>query len=135
MLNEPLQRRRRAMAVPVVVGIAVAADLFASMLHGPLNVELRPYHLAHSISLSHGGLVVAFYVLAICGTLLLVEPSVCRLSAFGIANLVAVGVIAWLTIDGFASVWCGWAAISSAAIALHIRIGRLHHPPPAAFAH
>jgi hypothetical protein len=39
-------------------------------------------------------------------------------------NLVAVIVIARLTISGFASVWCGWAAVSSAAIALHCRLAR-----------
>jgi hypothetical protein len=40
---------------------------------------------------------------------------------FGVANLVAVIVIARLTVSGFASVWCGWAAVSSAAITLHCR--------------
>jgi hypothetical protein len=48
---------------------------------------------------------------------------------FGLVNLVAVGLIAWLTIDGFASVWCGWAAISSAAIAIHVRVGKVHRAP------
>ena len=30
-------------------------------------------------------------------------------------------IFARLTISGFASVWCAWAAVSSAAIALHCR--------------
>jgi hypothetical protein len=45
---------------------------------------------------------------------------------FGVVNLVAVIVIARLTISGFASVWCGWAALSSAAIALNCRLARPH---------
>jgi hypothetical protein len=45
-----------------------------------------------------------------------------RLIAFyGIINLVAVIIIAKLTIDGFASVWCGYAALTSAAMALYMR--------------
>jgi hypothetical protein len=40
---------------------------------------------------------------------------------FGVVNLIAVAIIARLTISGFASVWCGWAAVSSAAITLHCR--------------
>jgi hypothetical protein len=129
LLNEPLQRRRRAMAPLIALGVAVACDLFVSMIDGPLKVKLRPYHLAYSIDLSHGGVVVGLYVLAICGTLLMSSRR--RVVTFGIINVVAIGVIAWLTIDGFASVWCGWAAISSGAIALHIRIGgRLHRAPP-----
>ena len=38
-----------------------------------------------------------------------------------IAALIAVVIIARLTISGFASVWCAWAAVSSAAITLHCR--------------
>jgi hypothetical protein len=114
----------------VVLGLAVAGDLFESMVRGPLNVELRPYHLAYSINLSHGIFVTALYVAAVCGTLLLSSRR--RVVTFGIVNLVAIGVIAWFTLDGFASVWCGWAAISSAAIALHMRIGRLHRERPLA---
>jgi len=121
LLNEPLRRRRRAMMPLAVLGVAVASVLFAAMIRGPVNVELRPYHLAYSIALSHGGFIVSLYVIAICGTLLLSSSR--RVVVFGIANLVAVAVIAWLTIDGFASVWCGWAAISSGAIALHMRVG------------
>jgi hypothetical protein len=130
LLNEPLPRRRWAMAPLVVLGVAVASDLFESMLSGPLNVELRPYHLAYSVDLSHGIYVTALYVTAVCGTLLLSSRR--RIVTFGIVNVVAIGVIAWLTIDGFASVWCGWAAVSSGAIALHMRIGRLRRTRPLA---
>jgi hypothetical protein len=130
LLNEPLSRRRWAMAPLVVLGLTVAGDLFAAMVRGPLNVELRPYHLDYSINLSYGILVTGLYVAAVCGTLLLSSRR--RVVTFGIVNLVAIGVIAWLTFDGFASVWCGWAAISSGAIALHMRIGRLHRAGPVA---
>jgi hypothetical protein len=102
--------------------------LFAAMVRGPVIVQLRPYHLAYSIALSHGGFIVALYVVAICGTLLLSSSR--RVVVFGIANLAAVAVIAWLTIDGFASVWCGWAAVSSGAIALHMRVGGSRRAAP-----
>jgi len=51
---------------------------------------------------------------------------------FGVVNLIAVVIIARLTISGFASVWCGWAAVSSAAITLHCRFVRpaLNAPDP-----
>lgn len=45
---------------------------------------------------------------------------------FGVVNLVAVLVIARLTISGLASVWCRSAALSSASIALHCRLARPH---------
>jgi hypothetical protein len=127
-INEPSRRRRIIMAPLVALGVAISTILLATMLHGPVNVRLRPYHLAYSIDLSHGALIVALYVTAICGTLLLSTRR--RVVTFGVVNLIAVGVIAWLTIDGFASVWCGWAAISSGAIALHMRVGKTGRVQP-----
>jgi hypothetical protein len=128
MSNEPLRRRRLAMAPLVALGVVVAGILFAAMVRGPVNVRLRPYHLAYGVDLSHGGVIVGLYVLAACGTLLLSSRR--RIVTFGIINVVAVGVIAWLTIDGFASVWCGWAAITSGAIAVHMRVGGSHRVIP-----
>jgi hypothetical protein len=130
LINEPSRRRQFIMAPLFALGIAVSSILLTVMLRGPVDVRLRSYHLAYSIDVSHGGLVVALYVTAICGALLLSTRR--RVVTFGAVNLVAVGVIAWLTVDGFASVWCGWAAISSGAIALHMRVGmragKLHRP-------
>jgi hypothetical protein len=37
---------------------------------------------------------------------------------------------AWLTLDGFASLWCGYAAVSAGAVALHMRFARPHRPAP-----
>ena len=49
---------------------------------------------------------------------------------FGITKLIAVAVLAWLTVDGFASLWCGYAALSAAAIALHMRYAKPHRSAP-----
>lgn len=123
-INEPSRRRRHVMAPLIVLGFAVSSILLAAMLNGPVNVKLRPYHLAYSIHLTYGALIVVLYVIAICGALLLSSRR--RVVIFGIVNVVAVGVIAWLTVDGFASVWCGWAAVSSGAISLHMHVGKPH---------
>jgi hypothetical protein len=67
---------------------------------------------------------VAAYVVATCGSLLF--SGYRDIAIFGVVNLIAVAVLAHLEIDGFASLWCGWAAISSGAVALHLRFGRRH---------
>lgn len=119
MWSEPSGIRRKIMAPFVVTGAVVASILLAAMIRGPVSVHLRPYHLGYSIKLTDGALIVGLYVVAVCGTLLCSQHRAVR--AFGLVNLVAVGLIAWLTVDGFASVWCGWAAISSGAIAMRMR--------------
>ena len=113
-------RRRKGMMVPfALTGTVIAVILFAAMVRGPVGVKLAPYHLSYSIRVPDGVLVIAVYVVAVCGPLLMSGYRTVVL--FGAANLVAAIVIARLTISGFASVWCAWAAVSSAAIALHCR--------------
>ena len=125
---EPTPKRKQLMIPFVVIGVGVAVRLFVAMVRGPLNVTVHPYHLAYSIKLSHGLIVITLYVVACCGTLLV--SSYRHVVVFGIVNLVAVAVIAKLTVDGFASVWCGWAAVTSGVVALHMRFGRPHRAMP-----
>jgi hypothetical protein len=125
---EPTPKRKQLMIPFVVIGVAVAVRLFVAMVRGPIQVTVHPYHLAYSVKLSHGLIVITLYVVACCGTLLL--SSYRHVVVFGIVNLVAVAVIAKLTVDGFASVWCGWAAITSGVVALHMRFGRPHRAMP-----
>lgn len=128
VILEPTRGRRWAMAPFVVIGSGVSVTLLIAMIHGPVGVTLHPYHLAYSVRVDDGFLVVSLYVAAVCGALLF--SGFRDIALFGIANLIAVIVIAKLTIDGFASIWCGWAAVTSAVIALHMRWSgrqRSHH--------
>jgi hypothetical protein len=110
------------------LGAGVAFVLFAAMLRAPIDVVEHPYHLEYVLHIRHGGLVVALYVVAVCGALLF--SGYRHIEIFGIANLVAVGLLAWLTLDGFTSLWCGYAAVSSGAIALHVRFAKPHSAAP-----
>ena len=116
---EPTRRRKAIMVPFALTGTVIAVILLAAMVRGPVGVKLAPYHLSYSIRVPDGLLVIALYVVAVCGPLLM--SGYRNVVIFGAVNLVAVIVIARLTVSGFASVWCGWAAVSSAAIALHCR--------------
>jgi len=121
---EPTRRRKQLMAPFALIGAIIAVILFTAMVRGPVRVKLAPYHLSYSIRLSDGLLIVALYVVAVCGPLLV--SGYRNVALFGVVNLIAVIIIARLTISGFASVWCGWAAITSAAITLHCRVAKPH---------
>ena len=62
---------------------------------------------------------LALYVVAACGAL--VACSYRDLAALGVLNLGAVPVLMWMTVSGFISLWCFWAAIVSVVIAFHVR--------------
>lgn len=122
---EPTPRRRWRIAPFAVLGTVVAGILLAAMVRGPVGVELRPYHLAYSLRLGHAPIVIGLYVVAVCGAWLL--SGYRGIAFYGIINLAAVIVIAKLTADGFASVWYGYAALTSAAIALYMRLPHSPH--------
>ena len=73
-------------------------------------------------------LVVALYVVAICGALLF--SGYRHIAIFGLANLAVVALLARLTLDGFTSLWCAYAALAAAAIALHMRYAKPHRETP-----
>jgi Family of unknown function (DUF6629) len=125
---EPTAGRRLRLMPFVVLGAGVSAVLLVAMLRAPIGVTERPYHLAYDVEISHGGVVVGVYVLVVCGALLF--SGYRHIAIFGLANLIAVALLARLTLDGFASLWCGYAALSAGAIALHMRYAKPHRGAP-----
>ena len=124
---EPTRRRRARMAPFAVVGAGVAVVLLGAIARGPVTARLEDYHIAYGTGLGSGAVIVAFYVIATCGPLLLSHYP--HLALYGVVNLVAVAIIAWLTTSGFASLWCAWAAVSSGMIVAHLRFARAHRQP------
>ena len=121
---EPPGRRRSAIVVFVGLGMLVSGALLDAMVRGPVTASLAHYHLSYGIGLHSGALIEVAYVVATCGALTV--SGYADIAIFGVVNLVVVAVLARLEIDGFASLWCGWAAVISGAVALHLRLGRPH---------
>lgn len=117
---EPVVHRRR-MAAFTTVGMAVAAALMYAIVRGPVEAAVERHHIAYTVDLWQGGLLVFWYVLATCGSLLASSHRVVRW--FGGVNLVAVALLAWLDQTAFVSLWCAWAAVTSVSIALWLRAG------------
>ena len=128
LMLEPTVRLRRRMAPFVALGVVVSTVLLVAMLRGPVSAARHPWHLSYSIELHHAVIIVGLYVLAICGALLF--SGYRHIALFGMANLAAVVALAALTADGFASLWCVYAAISAGAIALHMRYAKPHRAEP-----
>ncbi len=118
-LLEPEPRRRHLLAPFIALGAVVSGLLLAAMLRGPVVATLGSHYIGYSTDLHAGGFVVLLYVVATCGSLIF--SGIRDIARFGVVNLVAVALLAQLTIDGFASIWCAWAALSSAAFAIHLR--------------
>ena len=109
--------RRRVIAALAALGIGVGVALGFALLRGSINAAIDGRHIAYDVSaLNQGRELTALYVVAACGAL--IACSYRDLAALGVLNLVAVPVLMWMTVSGFVSVWCFWAAIVSVVSSL-----------------
>jgi Family of unknown function (DUF6629) len=112
--------RRRVIGVFAVAGLVVSVALGSAMFRGPIHAAIQGHHISYELDGLHaGGEWTALYVVATCGALLACSSR--DIAAIGALNFVAVPVLAWLTMTGFVSLWCFWAAIVSVLIARHLR--------------
>jgi hypothetical protein len=125
---EPTRGRRSRIVPFVVIGAIVSIVLLRSLIRGPISATLHPWHIAYNVRISYGLIVVMLYIIAICGPLLL--SGYRHVMWFGLGNLIAVVALAFSTRNGFASLWCVYAAISAGAIAAHMRYAKPHRAAP-----
>jgi hypothetical protein len=119
LLIEPDPRRRRVVVPFAALGAVVSVVLLMGLFSGPVTAEIDGLYVAYDVSLDYGGQITALYVIATCGPLLASTST--RFVVFGILNLMAVAVLAWLMATGVISLWCAWAAVTSIVIAIHLR--------------
>lgn len=118
LLIEPSGWRRPALVALGLAG-AYASVVFAmGLLDGRGGAVACNYYLDFGIT-GASSAAGAMYVVATCGALLLSGER--PLVIWGITNAVIVGFLALVQGAGLPSLWCFWAACSSAVIAWYLR--------------
>ncbi|WP_329444817.1 DUF6629 family protein [Streptomyces canus] len=109
----PRRTGRRVTAV-VAVGVVTAAFLAHALATHPVRAEIRGHTMAYVIGLPHAEQLVAGYLVATVGALLLSGDR--RLTALGV--LTGVGaLVCWLLWRlEFVSTWCALAAVCSVVL-------------------
>lgn len=124
---EPDATRRNVMIGFVVIGAVVAAIYLVAATTRPVSAQINDHTIIYFNHLGNSSVVNAFYVVACCGALLVSSHR--HIVAFGLVNLAAVGVLLWVSSNSNASLWCAWAAVTSFAIAAHLRQGHRAEQP------
>ncbi|UXY31655.1 DUF6629 family protein [Streptomyces sp. HUAS TT20] len=108
------RQARRGLVLPLAVGVLTGAVLVYAVATGPVTAEIRGRTVGYAVDLSHPQLLVAGYLLATVGSLLLSGDR--RLVVLGI--VVAVGaLVCWaLWRLEFVSTWCALAAVCSVVL-------------------
>ncbi|MFI1393642.1 DUF6629 family protein [Streptomyces sp. NPDC020681] len=119
---------RRRLIVPVAAGLATSAVLVYSLVTRTVTAEIRGHTIGYVIGLPQSPLVVAGYLLATVGALLLAGDPVLRL--LGVVVGAGAVVCAALWRMEFVSTWCALAAVASVVLLGWVR--RRERTPPMA---
>ncbi|MET7650250.1 DUF6629 family protein [Streptomyces sp. NPDC005486] len=102
---------RRRLAFPLALGVATAAALASGIADGPVTAEIRGHTVGYSVDLTHPTVLVAGYLLATVGSLLLSGDR--RLLVLGVVAGVGASACFALWRLEFVSTWCAFAAVCS----------------------
>jgi hypothetical protein len=117
LLLEPRGDRLRV-APFVVLGLVLSVVFAVEVFSAPVTVVPHPHALEYATGVRHGDLLSVAYVVAVIGPALL--SGYRSVVAFGVVNLVGLLLVAAVYLDAFASLWCVYAAITSALIMIHM---------------
>lgn len=121
LLLEPHGARWRV-APFVALGSVVSAYLAFVLATHPIHVVARPHALVYYVGLPHENVWTVLYIVAVIGpSLLSGYPSIV---AFGVLNLVGLTFLGIAYVEGFASLWCVWAGLTSVLILAHMVLRR-----------
>jgi hypothetical protein len=117
LLLEP-QGSRLRVAPFVFLGVAMSVVFAVEVFSAPVTVVIHPHALEYATGIRHGFLLSIGYVVAVIGPALL--SGYRSVVAFGLVNLVGLIVVAVVYLEAFASLWCVYAALTSALVVLHM---------------
>lgn len=119
---------RRRLLIPLAAGLATAAALTYALATGTVTAEIRGHTVGYSVGLPQPELVVAGYLLATIGSLLLSGDR--GLVLFGVLVAVGAAVCVVLWRQEYISTWCAFAAVCSVVLLFWVRRRRPTAPRP-----
>lgn len=111
LLVETAQRRRKAIGVFQVLGLAVGLYLFYFIIRFPVTAHVHGHSIRYDSSHFYIGAVLVVYLLATCASGLF--SSHWCINVFGVLAFVLAIVAYQVSAATFVSVWCFYAAILS----------------------
>ncbi|MFC7978230.1 DUF6629 family protein [Streptomyces cinereoruber] len=110
---------RPRLLVPLAAGLATAGVLAYRLATRPVTAEVRGRTLGYVVDLPYAPLLLAAYLLATVGALLLARDRLLRL--LGLLTGAGAVVCALLWTTEFVSTWCALAAVASLLLLVWVR--------------
>ncbi|MFJ3698101.1 DUF6629 family protein [Streptomyces sp. NPDC090052] len=112
---------RRRLLLPVAAGFATAAVLALCIADRPVSAEVRGHTVGYVVDLPLPALVVAGYLLATVGSLLLTADPLLRLFGAVVGAGALICFLLWKL--EYVSTWCAFAAVSAVLMVGWVRRG------------
>ncbi|WP_405564984.1 DUF6629 family protein [Streptomyces sp. NBC_01180] len=119
----------RRLLLPVVAGTATAAVLTLRIADRPVIAEVRGHTVGYMVDLPLPALLVAGYLLATVGSLLLTPDPLLRLFGAVVSAGALICFLLWKL--EYVSTWCAFAAVSAVLMAGWVRRGPAKSARPA----
>ncbi|MFJ5937720.1 DUF6629 family protein [Streptomyces cinereoruber] len=119
---------RPRLLVPLAIGLATACLLAYRLATRPVTAEIRGRTLGYVVDLPYAPLLLAAYLLATVGALLLARDRLLRLLGLLTGAGAAVCALLWTT--EFVSTWCALAAVASVLLLVWVRGRTVPDPRP-----
>ncbi|WP_238436376.1 MULTISPECIES: DUF6629 family protein [unclassified Frankia] len=119
LLLERSAAHRAMEIVTLAAGVLCTAWLGVAMVTRPFVARADGHHIVYHVHLQAGPAVIVLYLLSTCGALIISGRRFLRW--YGIVNLAAVALLAWVATDAVTSLWCVWAAITCVSVAVYLR--------------
>ncbi|KQX46178.1 MULTISPECIES: DUF6629 family protein [unclassified Streptomyces] len=110
---------RPRLLLPLAAGTVTAGFLAYALATRTVEAEIRPHTVGYAVGVPYAPLLLAAYLFATVGALLLARDRLLRL--LGLVTGVGAGVCALLWRTAFLSTWCALAAVASLVILVWIR--------------
>jgi O-antigen ligase len=125
-LFEPTAKSRRRMLPFVVIGGATALYVLWALTAYSFEVYIRNNSLVYSNPATNNTVVALLYVVATCGSLFF--SKIRDMVILGAANLIILLAVMAVKRYAFTSLWCAYAAVSSAIILAYFWRSVGHRP-------
>ena len=116
----------------VAIGSLAGLYLLGAVLSNDITADIAEHTIQYGGAGRYADIATGLYVIATCGAPLV--SSYRQIRWFGVANVLAVTVIAAIQAEGLTSVWCAWAAVVSVLIYLQFASWRRADREPHAMA-
>lgn len=114
-------RRKTALRIFLLMGIALSLWLLTYVLRGPVTASCDTGSVVYQMTLPPIPYGLAVYVLVTCCSCLISSHKFIRV--LGLALVGALAISLWAYLAAFYSVWCFFSALLSAIIYVHLRHG------------